>query len=165
MNELSLRAYEKGYNTYSDFLNLNEISELKKSDAFSNCELYGGYDNADRCVAGFGYEHDKSNYPIKCIKIAPVRQKFADELNHRDFLGSLMNLGINRSTLGDIVISDNTAYLSSPAFLINPMAIPDTGFLIFTPASINARVPAHTVAMEEEPFDSRISDTTRTTYG
>lgn len=40
MNELSLRAYEKGYNTYSDFLNLNEISELKKSDAFSNCELY-----------------------------------------------------------------------------------------------------------------------------
>lgn len=85
MNELSLRAYEKGYNTYSDFLNLNEISELKKSDAFSNCELYGGYDNADRCVAGFGYEHDKSNYPIKCIKIAPVRQKFADELNHRDF--------------------------------------------------------------------------------
>ena len=111
MNELSLRAYEKGYNTYSDFLNLNEISELKKSDAFSNCELYGGYDNADRCVAGFGYEHDKSNYPIKCIKIAPVRQKFADELNHRDFLGSLMNLGINRSTLGDIVISDNTAYL------------------------------------------------------
>ena len=87
MNELSLRAYEKGYNTYSDFLNLNEISELKKS------------------------EHDKSNYPIKCIKIAPVRQKFADELNHRDFLGSLMNLGINRSTLGDIVISDNTAYL------------------------------------------------------
>ena len=62
-------------------------------------------------------------------------------------------------------ISDNTAYLSSPAFLINPMAIPDTGFLIFTPASINARVPAHTVAMEEEPFDSRISDTTRTTYG
>lgn len=111
MNELSLRAYEKGYNTYSDFLNLSEISELKKSDAFSNCELYGGYDNADRCVAGFGYEHGKSDYPIKCIKIAPVRQKFADELNHRDFLGSLMNLGINRSTLGDIVISNNTAYL------------------------------------------------------
>lgn len=54
---------------------------------------------------------------------------------------------------------------SSPAFLINPIAIPDTGFLIFTPASISASVPAHTVAMEDEPFDSRISDTTRTTYG
>lgn len=34
-----------------------------------------------------------------------------------------------------------------------------------TPASINARVPAQTVAIEEEPFDSMISDTTRTVYG
>ena len=31
------------------------------------------------------------------------------------------------------------------------------------PASINANVPAHTVAIEEEPLDSRISETTRTT--
>lgn len=59
-------------------------------------------------------------------------------------------------------ISDNTAYLSSPAFLINPIAIPETGFLIGTPASIKANVPAQTVAIEEEPLDSRISETTRT---
>ena len=62
-------------------------------------------------------------------------------------------------------ISDNTAYFSSPAFLINPIAIPETGFFIGTPASINAKVPAHTVAIEDEPFDSRISETTRTEYG
>ena len=62
-------------------------------------------------------------------------------------------------------MSDSTAYLSSPAFFINPIAIPETGFLILTPASINASVPAHTVAIEDEPFDSRISETTRTTYG
>ena len=60
-------------------------------------------------------------------------------------------------------MSERTAYFSSPGFLIRPMAIPDTGFLIFTPASIKASVPAHTVAMEEEPLDSRISETTRTT--
>ena len=45
------------------------------------------------------------------------------------------------------------------------MAIPETGFFMATPASINARVPAQTVAIEEEPFDSMISDTTRTVYG
>ena len=28
-----------------------------------------------------------------------------------------------------------------------------------------ANVPAQTVAIDEEPFDSKISDTTRTTYG
>ena len=53
-------------------------------------------------------------------------------------------------------ISLNTAYLSSPGFLIRPIAIPLTGFFIGTPASIRARVPAHTVAIEEEPLDSRI---------
>ena len=51
-------------------------------------------------------------------------------------------------------ISLSTAYFSSPGFLINPIAIPDTGFLIGTPASIKASVPEHTVAIEEEPLDS-----------
>ena len=37
--------------------------------------------------------------------------KFADALTHRDFLGALMNLGIERSTLGDIYIEDKTGYL------------------------------------------------------
>ena len=51
------------------------------------------------------------NYPISCVKISPLLQKFADKLTHRDFLGALMNLGIERDRLGDIVICDNEAYL------------------------------------------------------
>ncbi|MCG3135293.1 MAG: hypothetical protein HMLKMBBP_02863 [Planctomycetes bacterium] len=46
-----------------------------------------------------------------------------------------------------------------------PMAMPATGWLIFTPASMSARVPPHTVAIDDEPFDSRISDTIRIVYG
>ena len=42
-----------------------------------------------------------------------------------------------------------------------PMATPATGPRIFTPASIRASVPPHTVAMEEDPLDSRMSATTR----
>ena len=45
--------------------------------------------------------------------------------------------------------------------LISPIAMPATGSLIGTPASIIARVPPQTVAMEDEPLDSRISDTMR----
>ena len=44
---------------------------------------------------------------------------------------------------------------------IMPMAMPETGALILMPASINARLPAHTVAMEDEPLDSRMSETMR----
>ena len=45
------------------------------------------------------------------------------------------------------------------------MAIPETGLFIFTPPSINANVPAHTVAIDEEPLDSKISETNRIVYG
>ncbi len=41
------------------------------------------------------------------------------------------------------------------------MAMPATGLEIGTPASIRARQPPQTEAMEEEPLDSLISETTR----
>ncbi len=41
------------------------------------------------------------------------------------------------------------------------MAMPAVGRLSGTPASISASDVPQTVAMEEEPFDSVISDTTR----
>ena len=53
---------------------------------------------------------------------------------------------------------------SSPS-LISPMAIPATGVAIGTPASSKARMPPQTVAIEEDPFDSRMSETTRIVYG
>ena len=43
--------------------------------------------------------------------------------------------------------------------------MPATGFLIFTPASISESVDPHTEAIEDEPLDSRMSDTTLIVYG
>ncbi len=50
--------------------------------------------------------------------------------------------------------------MSSPS-RIRPMAMPATGPLIGTPASMRASELPHTVAIDDEPFDSRISETTR----
>ncbi len=41
------------------------------------------------------------------------------------------------------------------------MAMPATGFLSGTPASISDSEVPHTVAIEDEPLDSVISETTR----
>ena len=49
---------------------------------------------------------------------------------------------------------------SSPS-LMRPMATPETGAEIGTPASIRARQLPHVEAMEEEPLDSSTSETTR----
>ena len=49
---------------------------------------------------------------LKCESdFGRLADPFADKLTHRDFLGSILSLGIERSTLGDIVIRDNVGYL------------------------------------------------------
>ena len=112
--ELASRSNERGYAVYSDFLGLSEISELSVMRFSVPTNLWGGYEDAERCVVCFGdreYFMDNKGYPIKCILIKPVSQKFADALTHRDFLGSLMGLGIRREVLGDIIITENCGYL------------------------------------------------------
>ncbi|MBR3150312.1 MAG: hypothetical protein IKF64_09080 [Eubacterium sp.] len=111
LEDLSRRAYERNYAVFSDFLNLEEISKLSSLLLPSKHTLFGGYDGAERCVAGFGDDIKDCDFPIVCVEISPLQQKFADKLSHRDFLGALMNTGINRNTLGDIIINDNTGYL------------------------------------------------------
>jgi hypothetical protein len=54
--------------------------------------------------------------------------------------------------------------IRSPS-LINPIATPAHAAFIGTPASMRASEPPHTVAMDDEPLDSRMSDTTRMVYG
>ena len=46
--------------------------------------------------------------------------------------------------------------ISSPS-LMSPMAMPATGALMGTPASMSDRVPPQTLAIDDEPFDSRMS--------
>lgn len=114
--ELSNQAFIKDIVTFSDFLNLNELHILHTTpkDMFpARYETYGGYDMAERQMVAFlpdalYYDYE---YPVVAVEIRPLREKFAGELSHRDYLGSLMNLGIDRSRLGDIVISGNTAIL------------------------------------------------------
>ena len=56
-------------------------------------------------------------------------------------------------------ISLNNATRSSS--FTNPMANPATAAFTGTPASMRDSEPAHTVAMEEEPLDSKMSETRR----
>ena len=59
-------------------------------------------------------EEQKHDYPISCLKISPVNAKFGENLSHRDYLGAVLNLGIDRAVIGDIVIKtqyENEAYL------------------------------------------------------
>ncbi len=41
----------------------------------------------------------------------PQNEKFSEELTHRDYLGAVMNLGIERSTIGDILVRGRNAWI------------------------------------------------------
>ena len=127
-NELAQRSYDRGIYTNSEFLTAAQQSELIRMHLPVKFNLYGGIDNAERCIAVFGDENDLGYdcfYPVKFIKIEPLQMKFADKLTHRDFLGSLMGLGLRREMLGDIIINENVAYIvcldSVADFIINQL--------------------------------------------
>lgn len=76
--------------------------------------LFGGVEGCERQMLRFGSTEQlgyEEEFPICCVEIRPSAPKFADKLSHRDFLGALMNLGIERSTLGDIFIEEKTGYV------------------------------------------------------
>lgn len=76
--------------------------------------LFGGCEGTERNVAKFGSAEElgyEEEFPIICIECFPKNEKFAEPLCHRDFLGALMNLGIERKNIGDISVKNNRAYI------------------------------------------------------
>ncbi len=117
--DLANAAYHRGICMFSDYLNLYEQNlflrfknELPRIKYFA----YGGFEDAERkilCFCGNDQidQREEIEFPITCIKVSPINQRFSDDLNHRDFLGAVLNLGIDRSKIGDILIEHKTGYI------------------------------------------------------
>lgn len=113
--ELAQKSASRGLFTYTGFLSEGEqalLVAMQRSLA-APVTLFGGTEQSERRMARFGDEDAAGNaaFPIVCLAILPKSAKFSDALTHRDFLGALMHLGIERETLGDIVLLDGGAYL------------------------------------------------------
>ena len=115
--ELAHKSTECGYFLFTDFLGLGEQSAfIEVKNLFKNARytLFGGAADTERVMVRFGDEEElgyNEDFPIAIIKAEPKSPKFADKLSHRDFLGALLNLGIERKTLGDIIIHENIGYI------------------------------------------------------
>ncbi len=90
---------------------LNEREQFILNDYFAgrglNISYFGGYENAQRKILG-SYDDDllPDDYPVE--KVCFGFKRF-DKLGHRDFLGALMGLGIERDCIGDIIVGDESA--------------------------------------------------------
>lgn len=82
------------------------IATLKKLH-FDNYCFYGGHDESERKILGvFFYDSDIEKHSL--FPVSPIEFRFrqCDKLTHRDFMGALMSLGIERDTIGDILVED-----------------------------------------------------------
>ncbi len=114
--ELSNLAYNRDIVTFSDFLNLNELNILHSTpkDMFPAVyETYGGYEYAERQMVAFLPDalYYEFRYPFQPLKVTPLYDRFAETLSHRDYLGAVLNLGIDRCKTGDILVQGKEAII------------------------------------------------------
>lgn len=115
LRELADRSYSNGQFVFTDFMSMAELSVFYDNEneiRYAKPVVFGGCEIAERKMIRFGDEEDIGyviDFPIVALRISPLAAKFADKLNHRDFFGALMNLGIERKVLGDIYVRDKAA--------------------------------------------------------
>lgn len=72
-------------------------------------ESFGGFLDSERRMISFNNLYDIP-YPMKILKITnPSKFK---KLTHKDYLGSIMSLGILRDKIGDLITKENVCYVS-----------------------------------------------------
>lgn len=115
--ELAEKSYRNNQYVFTNFLNMAEMNafyEMRKELSYVPFTAFGGTDNCERLMLRFGSEElfgYEEPFPICCIQAEPLIEKFADHFSHRDFLGAIMNLGIEREVVGDIAIKGKKAYI------------------------------------------------------
>ena len=123
--DLANMADQRNIVLFSDFLSLNELNiyhSSKKELGFVTCRLFGGYEAAERQMIAFipdalslrdvkdsGIISDIFQSELSVLHISPLNKKYSEALSHRDYLGSILNLGIERGMIGDILITDSEA--------------------------------------------------------
>ena len=102
--------------SFSTFLDLRQkdlfISQFNKFSGLI-IDFYAGIEgDTERLIACVYDEYDEVysyDYPISILR---SEINGDDKLNHRDFLGAIMNLMIKREYIGDIIVEDDVCYIA-----------------------------------------------------
>lgn len=108
LQDLCFLSEKQGAVKFTSFLNEQEqyFAESYLNSVKQSYVLWGGYDGAIRrmlCVLPYEIEPEFPVFPLT------VTYKKSFSLGHRDFLGSFMSLGIERSQIGDILTGEGYA--------------------------------------------------------
>lgn len=99
---------------FSQFLDGAQIADIRENIRFPygyNVMFWGGFEESERKIFGVfpeWEEAEEDKFPISVVKFT---SGFSKKLTHRDYLGTVMSLGIDRSKIGDILIEEEFAYV------------------------------------------------------
>ncbi|MHC1720988.1 MAG: RNA-binding protein [Clostridiaceae bacterium] len=105
-----IMAEKTGKTVYSsEFYPPNIWSNLIRMESYFDVSFstYGIFEDSERRVIGFG-SGDFDEFPVKLVKIK-TNTKFS-AVEHKDYLGSIMSLGIRREKFGDLILSEDACY-------------------------------------------------------
>ncbi len=109
-NKMQL-AINKGITVFSDEFYTPDIWGVleERLKNIVKVDSYGIFLDSDRRIIAFNKE-EYDDFPIKLVEIK-CNTKFS-KLVHKDYLGALMSLGINRNKIGEVILSNDKAYVS-----------------------------------------------------
>lgn len=113
MNDLARKAVKTGY-AASKFLTPAEarsIAEYFTHRRDVTLSFDGGYENSERTRAVFRNADWGSCERAELFTALKIEHRPQDKLGHRDILGALMALGIERDTIGDIIMDEKYSAL------------------------------------------------------
>ena len=105
----------RGYLTSTRFLSMSEralcTEAVLQAGASGHAVFWGGYEDAERGLYLFypdymDAESAKLSAPLALLRAHKSR---SDTLTHRDYLGALMGLQLDRSMVGDILVHEEGA--------------------------------------------------------
>lgn len=105
----------RGYLTHTKFLSMSEralcAQAVRLCGATDHALFWGGYEDAERGLYLFYPDYLDAESARQSAPLALLRahKRKEDTLSHRDYLGALMGLQIDRSVVGDILVHDEGA--------------------------------------------------------
>lgn len=107
----AMKRRQPAFTDFMDRAKCARFAERMRGIRELQVTLYGGMEDCERQRMGFSLEEiPLEAFPIKIIKIRRKSKKFGQaDLSHRDYLGSILGLGIGRGKVGDILVSEEEA--------------------------------------------------------
>ena len=151
--DLARRCENKGCLTSTGFLTpaeqyaLTHDAELR----FSRMVFRGGHEDFERGMAFFLPDYMEEAELIESEHIRAIKLTAAfGEPAHRDYMGAVLGMGVNREWVGDIIVDGSTAYvLCQPSVLRHLLSIDKVG---------RCGVRAEETALSELPHKARQSE-------